>query len=305
MLISLARDPRAFIFNNIRYHSLDAGYMWLDGKLFEGYHSTGHVALLLFAHAIGLFVFHPYFTIEAALAIVGLLSWRKLRHIEGSPYTLADNLYLQLAGLMLVVYTVTALVPFPPYEQYFDSPLVPFLLPFVVEGLRVMLRRGRKWAFVLPAVAALLFWAEVPRESLWNSNAPEWQMKSYQSVATAIAANSSPDEAVLSFWPGYVFESGRRYWPGLEDNFTFRISNKISSQERSRYHVASAHEVVNAIVSRQVRTVVIAPRNVQKEFYQDLSEAELKTLQAALATNYSVIGQMGDVQIYRRRADGN
>ena len=62
-----------------------------------------------------------------------------------------------------------------------------------------------------------------------------------------IEANSRPDEIVLAFWPGYIFESGRRYLPGLENNFVYRIMNKIAPAERTRYHVISHDQVMSAI----------------------------------------------------------
>ena len=302
MLISFFREPQVFLFNNIRYHSLDAGYLWLDAKLVEGYGGLGHVLLLLIAHGIvGLFVFHPYFTVETAIAVVGLLSWLRLRrnHLQPNPQ---DDLFFQLVFLMLVVYMATALVPFPLYEQYFDSPLIPFLIPFVAEGLRTIFRAREKWTFLLPAFAILLVWGEIPWESAWNSNSSDWQMASYRKVTDAIAANSASNDIVLSFWPGYVFESGRRYWPGLEDNFTYRITNKVTPAERERYHIASVQQVTDAVSSRSAALVVIAPRNVQKEFCQDLSEAERKAFDSALANNYALISRFDDVEIYRRRA---
>ena len=60
------------------------------------------------------------------MAVVGGVSLLKLRKNKQGPYTGEDFLYFQLAFLMLVVYTAVALTPFPPYDQYFDSPLVPF-----------------------------------------------------------------------------------------------------------------------------------------------------------------------------------
>jgi hypothetical protein len=301
LLVSCLREPRAFLFNNIRYHSLDAGYTWLDGRLVEGYHNLAHVLLLFIAHAgIGLFVFHPYFTLEISLAAIGVLSWLKGRRAGYSIFSRKDDLYFQLVGLVLVVYALTALVPFPPYEQYFDSPLVPFLIPFLMEGLRVTFSRGKHYASLLPITALLLFCVEIPRESAWNSNAPEWRISSYQKVSKLVETNSAPREMILSFWPGYVFESGRSYWPGLEDNFIYRITNKISSQERSKYHVASVEEIMRAVCDGTAPLIVIGPENIQKEFNQNLSGTELQQIHIALRTNYVLLDSTEGVELYRR-----
>jgi 4-amino-4-deoxy-L-arabinose transferase-like glycosyltransferase len=305
MLISAFRSPGAFLFNNARYHSLDAGYMWLDGKLMEGYQSLGHVLILFVAHVVvGLFVFHPFFALEVALAVVGLRSWLKRRRGQKSLLPRKDDLYFQLVCVLFTVYTATALVPFPPYEQYFDSPLVPFLIPFLAEGVHVTLVRGRKLGWLIPVTAVLLSWAEVPRESAWNSNAPEWQVSSYRWIARQIEMNTSPNETVLSIWPGYVFESGRAYWPGLEDNFSLRITNKISAQERMQYHVPSTEEILRTVADRAVPLIIIGPENIQKEFDQDLSLSQLQEIRVALQENYVLLDRADGVTVYRRIEPG-
>jgi hypothetical protein len=301
LLIGYLRKPSAFLFDNIRYHSLDAGYMWLDGQLIEGYRSLAHVLLLLAAHVgVGLFVFHPYLSLEIFLAMIGVVSWIKVRQAGNVIFSPNDDLFFQIVALMLVVYTLTALVPFPPYEQYFDSPLIPFLIPFVIEGLRVTLSRSRTYAALLLVSALFLVYIEVPRESAWNSNAPEWRVSSYQRVSRLIEANSAPRETILSFWPGYVFESGRSYWPGVEDNFIYRITNKISSRDQSRYHVASINQVMRAICDDTAPLIVFGPDNIQKEFNQNLSSAELWRIHAALRTNYVLLDSTEGVEVYRR-----
>jgi hypothetical protein len=151
--------------------------------------------------------------------------------------TLLSLVYLavsdfKLAFLMLAVYATTALIPFPPYDQYFTSPLVPFLLPFVAEGLRVTLLSWRQWMALLVLTVPLFFSGEISRETLTNSEAPWCQLSSFRKVVEAIKANSSPDDVVLSFWPGYVFESGRRYFPGMENHFVYRITSKIGPEAR-------------------------------------------------------------------------
>ena len=80
---------------------------------------------------------------------------------QGSQYAKQDFQYFELAFLMVVVYTAAALVPFPPYDQYFDSPLVPFLLPFVAEGLRVVSHLQRRWLVLLGLFAPLFLRGQI------------------------------------------------------------------------------------------------------------------------------------------------
>jgi hypothetical protein len=305
MIVSFVRYPHAFIFNNLIYHHFDVGYMISGNGVFsEGYQSVGHVAFVYFAMiGVRLLIFHPYFTIQCILAIIGILSLRKLRpQSSGSnvgPYTESDYLYFQLALLMLVTYLLTALTLFPPFDQHFDCPLVPLTIPFVAEGLRVMFRAGRKPLIALALVAPILFAVEIGKESTRHSGHPLWQLSCYREVSKIVESNSSPDDVVLSFWPGFVFESGRRYFPGLEDHFVYRVINKISPEERARYHVVSKDRVMRAITGRETSLLIIHPWIL--EYYHDLSPRELREFHEAVDANYSLISEIRGIEIYRRR----
>jgi hypothetical protein len=305
MIVTFVCYPRAFIFNNITYHHFDVGYLISGrGVISEGYQSIGHVAFVYFATlGVRLVTFHPYFTIQLILAIIGIVSVLRLRRRpegwSGSPYTESDFLYFELALLMFVVYLATVLLPFPPYDQHFVSPLVPLTIPFVAEGLRVMSRAGRKRVIALALATPVLFAVEIGKESTRSSWHPVWQLSSYHEVSRIVESNSGPDDVVLSFWPGYVFESGRRYFPGMENHFVYRILNKISREERARYHVVSKDQILRAITGRETGLLIIHPWIL--EYYHDLSPRELQGFHEAVDANYSLISSVTGVDIYRRR----
>jgi hypothetical protein len=301
MIVSFLRFPSAFLFNNVRYHGLDAGYMLIGGRVVEGYQSVGHTAIVYFACVVvRLIGMHPYFTGELVLALIGGLSLLSVDTRMTIPqYTTQNYEYLRLVGLMLAVYVVTALMPFPPYDQYFDSPLVPFLLPFVALGLNVILRPGKKWVFLIPVIAAILFCIEIGRETPENWWDGARQLPNYQAVTEAIEANSKSREVVLSFWPGFVFESGRQYFPGLEDQFTYRIMSRIGPQERERYHVANKDQILKAISDRSVNLLVIPPEPWMIEYYENLSSSERQQLQHAVETNYTLVRKIEWIEVYR------
>ena len=304
MIVSFLRYPQAFIFNNLTYHHFDVGYMISgSGVITEGYRSARHVLFVYFSMiGVRLLLFHPYFTIQLILAIIGILSLRILRRQRSndSPYTDSDYLYFQLALLMLVVYVATVLLPFPPYDQHFVSPLVPLLIPFVAEGLRVTLRAGGKRVVALALVAPILFTIEIGRETARNSGHSIWRLSSYRETTKVIEANTSSDEVVMSFWPGFVFESGRRYFPGLENHFVYRVINKMSPEERTRMHVVSKDQIMRAITGGEINVLVIHPWIL--EYYHDLSPAEIQEFHSALDANYSLLRNIDRVEIYRRRS---
>ncbi len=286
MIFSLAIDPHAFVFNNVHYHAELLGHV--------SFRHTVH--MYLSSIVIGL-MRALYFSAEVLLALLGGLSLLRLRKKQEGPYTAQDYLYFDLAFGMLLVYAATALVPFPPFDQYFTSPLVPFLVPFIVEGLRVTLGYGRKWAAVLAVAAPVLCFAEIHRTSAEYSSAPLLQLSSYRKVTQAIEANSRADDVVLSFWPGYVFESGRQYFPGLENQFNFVLTNKISPEARTRYHVGSTGEVMGAVSAGAADVLVTYP---PKTDYV-LSPSELQAFRLALDTNYSLVSMIDNIGVYRSR----
>jgi hypothetical protein len=279
---------------------LQAGYHWTSGKAVVGYHDTIHVYFRVLVNS--LLAHHPYFTLEVLLSLIGGWSLLKLCKKQEAPYTDRDYRYFQLAFLMLTVYTTVALIPFPPYEQYFTSPLVPFLLPFVAEGLRVALVSWRRRVPLLALAVPILFAGEISRETMTNSQYSWCQLSSYRKVAEAIKSHSSPDDVVLSFWPGYVFESGRRYFPGMEDHFVYRITSRISPEARARYHVVSKDQVTRAVSTGAVSTLIIGAW--MGEYYENLSPSEIQGFHAAVRANYSLVSRIGDVAIYQRSVTG-
>ncbi len=128
MIVSFAHDPQAFIFNNVSYRSL-----------LSPHESLRHSVHVYLNNLVSL-LHHTYFVATILLAIVGGLSLLKLRHRPESPYNRQDYRYFQLVVLMLLVYVATASIPFPVFDQYFTSPLLPFLVVFIAEGLRVAFR---------------------------------------------------------------------------------------------------------------------------------------------------------------------
>ena len=98
MIVSFVGDPHAFFFNNVRYHGLQAGYSRLmDGRILVGYRGVGNtLGLYFYSIVLRLLGFHPYFTAEALLALLGGLSLRKLMKRRDPAYTAQDYLYFKL-----------------------------------------------------------------------------------------------------------------------------------------------------------------------------------------------------------------
>jgi hypothetical protein len=288
IIFSFAGDPSAFIFNNARYRHLLQGPSGFRESIYI--HLKGIYFLLL----------NPYFTVEMLLALVGVLSLLKLRNKQEAIYTSQDYSYFSLAFLLLVAYSATAFIPIPTFGQYFDSPLVPFIVFFVVEGLRIILQGGRKRLAVLALVAAALSFRDVRQEVSGYARVPHLQLSSYRKVAQVIEANSQAHDMVLSIWPGYVFESGRRNFPGAENEFAYQVAILLTPQARARYHLVSKNEIMKAVTTRAVPLFVSTPY----PFYLDItmSPEELHAFGIALDANYSLVDKVNGIGIYRRRS---
>ena len=288
IIFSFARDPSAFIFNNIRYRQLLQGPASFRESIYI--HLKGIYFLLL----------NPYFTAEMLLALVGVLSLLKLRKKQEAIYTSRDYSYFTLAFLLLIVYSATSFIPIPTFGQYFDSPLVPFIVFFVAEGLRIILQGGRKRLAVLALVAAALSFRDVRQEVSGYAHVAHLQLSSYRKVAQVIEANSQADDMVFSVWPGYVFESGRRNFPGGENEFTYQVAVLLAPQARARYHLISKDEILKAVATRAVTLFVSTPYPFYLEI--TMSPEELRAFAAALDANYSLVDNVDGVGIYRRRS---
>jgi hypothetical protein len=290
MLLSFAVDPSAFLFNTMQYRHL------LDRDVTTGPSQTVH----LYLSGIYNLVQRPFFVGEVLLALLGGFSLLKLRKTKDGTCTRQDFQYFQLAFLMMAVYAATSLIPLPMFAQYFDSPVLPFLVFFIAEGLRVIHRAYGKWAVVsLCILAAVLSWRGVRVEAGEFSALPRLQLPSYREVAEAIRANSSVNAVVLSFWPGYVFESGRQCFPGAENEFGYAVARRVGPEVRARYHMASKEEVFNAVSSGAPDIYI--PVGFRRYLAFTMSEAETQALENAVAVNYSLVKTVDDVPIYRRK----
>jgi hypothetical protein len=289
MLLSFASDPRAFLFNNTQYRRLLDFYVTTSlGNRLRFYVSGVHELVL-----------RGYFMLELLLAVVGAISLWKLRKRNDDRYTRQEYFYFQFAFWMMVVYCATCLAPIPMFAQYFDGPLLPFLIFFVIEGLRVISRAAGKWMLPLAAVAAFLCWhglsAEVnqyARRSL--------QMPAYREVAQAVRANSREDATVLSLWPGYVFESGRRCFPGAENEFGYQVARVAGPEAGARFHLLSGTDVVRAL-STGAPDIYI-PADFYRYLSFTMSQEEQQALSRAVDANYVLAAKVDDVEIYRHRA---
>jgi hypothetical protein len=276
------RDPQAFWFNNVGYHVLRADP---SGPLVRILGPIRFAAQLVWER--------PYLGLIAAVAAVGAVAVLR----RGGN----DRRYGVAVLLLLATFLIVSATPRPLYHQYFTAPLVPFLLPFLLPGMDGLRARQRALPWLAAALAVALFSAHVRGELELGRSGSDWNPANYREVALSIERVTDPDDVVLSFWPGYVFEAGRRYFSGMENHFAFRISSKVGEDDRRRYHVPSTEDVFGAVARREPEVVVVGAW--MKDFRRNLTGEELREFGEALDEGYSPDRRVGEVWILRRNRE--
>lgn len=65
----------------------------------------------------------------------------------------------------------------------------------------------------------------------------DWRAQRVMEVSQAIDQIASPGEEVASFWPGDIFQTHTNPFPGFENDFATPLADKLSLQQRARYHM--------------------------------------------------------------------
>ncbi len=285
-IILFLKYPDAFMFNNVGYHNLRSSH---PGSLFRIVH-----AVIYFIDTI---VYSPYMILQFLLVITGVYS---IFRINKNTFLEKQNIvYIKLTLGIAIVYILSSMVPIPLYRQYFTAPLTPFLFPMLTAGLLTISKKSKKLVFAICFLAFVLSGLQLYRETKEHSQEKVWQLQSYNDVSDYIKENTEPNDVVLSFWPGYVYESSRRYFPGLENHFALRISSKISDSEKEQYHIADKDKIFAAILDKTPESIIIGAW--MKDFYINLNDEEIQYFKNILMANYRLAKKVGGVEIYHRR----
>ena len=74
---------------------------------------------------------------------------------------------------------------------------------------------------------------------------------------------------------------------------------KSAAEERERYHIVSYEDLMSAITHRDIPLVVIHPSIM--EYDEGLTPSETRAFREAVNANYSLISDVDEVAIWRRR----
>ena len=283
-------SPDAFLFNNFGYHAIrsNAGLigMWQDKfavvfiVFLVGPQGNGIQNSILFFISLG-FVF--------------------------SMGTRRDP--PRFAFQIAVVLGIISLLPTPAHVAYFCL-CAPFILVSAVcvaNHLFVTLESRREklvGAAVCIALSVIYLGASVSyfRRYLitgegitvarWAFDKGDLRLQRIIEVSEAIDHGYvSPDEMVASFWPGYIFQTKARPFPGFENDYGLPISEKLTSEQRARYHILSPAEIEDNFAAHVPRIVVLGSPLGGSEM-EDTASRSLRE------HGYTIVRSIGDTVIY-------
>jgi hypothetical protein len=287
-LYLLVSAPDLFLFNNLGFHAIRT-----DAGLIGNWKAKRYVArdVLFGAEDNG-----GQFSILLALSFVVILALRRRRGAA------------LLAFLIAIVLGFISILPTPPFVQYFCL-CMPFLIVAAVCGTSdyvTSLRPARpRWIAVLASVAVLAFVASSGPSFLrylvtgrsvigvgGTHDAPNWTLDKVSAVSKAIDQLVAPNEEIASFWPGYIFASKADPYPGFENDFGWVIADKLTVDQRAKYHIRARTDIADDFGSHTPRIAVLG--NQRSGGAPNVSEYA-----RILRTNgYTAVQTVGDTSIF-------
>ena len=283
-LYFLVKDPQAFLFNNLGYHLVRSSDTWLGSLLQKGQvlHqllSSLQMALLLIGGIGGM----------ATLLVSARRRWRDADAGDA------------LAAVTVVALGVIFVLPAPTLKQYYVG-LVPFLAVLSRPVVELMLREGSLGSRALVAGGIALYSVVGIPDALVEvrtvgSHAGQWERARIVAVGRVVAGLTKPGDKVLTWWPGYAFAADRDPWPGLESEWGFVTSRKISTYlseaSRRRYRIGGPEDIRRALERREAPVVVVGARAC----YMAGGEEEFMRVRDLIIENYSVRDVVGGAMI--------
>ena len=187
--------------------------------------------------------------------------------------TLSATRRVPTSFLVTFALGAVSILPTPTFEQYFST-AVPFMIINVMylPSLGGLRRRPshavRRVGIAAMALVSFVYvGAGVADAYSYTSSGrilslpPEytvsdWRIGTVTRISRAIHRYRVPGCPVLTWWPGYLVESGATIFHGLEHE-TADFTLRLSAQERLRYQVISEVEIVQALSARRAGIVVV------------------------------------------------
>ena len=284
-------SPDAFLFNNLGFHGLRSSrglIGWWQQKLF--------VAVQLFMGSR-----------ESNGLQWSILFFVSLGFISSIP---TRRYPPRLAFQIAIALSLISLLPTPVIPQYF-SLCLPFLIVSAVCGVselftRLESKRERLVAAVACVCVSGIYLGvsagDFRKYLITGDGVPsvrrirdidECRLQRIIEVSKAIDQIARPGEMVASFWPGYIFQTKATPVPGFENDFGLPNWDKLTAEQRARYHILSPTEIEAGFAAHRPRIVVLGKQNYLMTYAMgDAAESSLR------ANGYTSVRSIGSTSIY-------
>jgi hypothetical protein len=279
--------PKTYYFDNLGYHMIRS-----HESQFENLRER-------FAIITGVLGIRPYkegngFPL-GLLTILNVLPFFLERKFFGPRTWLATSIAF---GIIIV-----CILPAPTYYQYYSIAL-PFLIPGAV--MFVWDYRTRRNIHLASALLVLylcplpydLYRYTVSGKNVLGATttreASDWRIDTIRQVSREIERRSIPGEKVLSFWPGYLFETNAAPVGGMENHVALSIADQLTPDQRLAFRIADRDTIQSGLVNHTPCLVVLGNQEsmgVDGAPYRRMLEAD----------GYRVVQSLGDTAIYNCR----
>ena len=124
-------------------------------------------------------------------------------------------------------------------------------------------------------------------------------MATFENATEYIRNHTAETDTVISPWPGYACESGRRFFPGLENQFALAISGRLSPAEQHRYRIVGKDSIISAIRHGNAKMVVIGAW--VSALFVSLGVDDGNEFYRVLADQYQLVGETENALFYVRK----
>jgi len=291
------RSPELFLFNNLGYHALRSGAgligMWGEklrailASFLGRLQGNGIQNSILFFVSFGfLFLMRRHdpsrfaFQLAVALGLVSLLP------------TPVFPEYFCLCVPFLIVSAVCAITHLVRELETTPQRLAAAIGCIALIGIYVASSIGDFRGYLVTGYGAL--------ELRATPNEGAWRLEQVVEVSRAVDQIARPGEIVASFAPMDIFQTKANPLPGLESDFGLPVSERLTPQQRLKYHILSVSDLQADFAAHWPRVVVVRSPILMTLITgasNKWSDGE-QFRSSLIADGYTLVRSIGGISIY-------
>ena len=129
----------------------------------------------------------------------------------------------------------------------------------------------------------------------------DWKIDRVVAVSKIVSQYANHGDVAASFWPGDIFQTPADPLPGIENPFALPIAEKLTAEQRARYHILSADDILAALAAHKPKVVVLRDQilaAVTAEEFQRMQGLVQQFRSALVLDGYTLVQTIGGISIY-------